>query len=1103
MKNGRFRFFAVCASSVVVLVSLCPFQRLHAQIGVATLSGSVTDPSGAFVPNAQVTLQSSTEKASRQVTTDSAGGYFIAAIVPGTYELVVTAPGFDTRTITGITLSSGQGSTLNVTLSVGKAVTNVTVNEVAPLLETTTATVGAMVNSREFVALPMLGRNFTTLIDVLPGVVNIPSTDATYATSGVQGAAIAPAIYGQRPRDTYYSLDGADNVEPNFNTIGILPPPEAIAEMKVESGMATGAYGWASGANVNIVTKSGTREFHGDAWEFIRNDALNARSYFSPVVAPYKWNQFGGTLGGPLVIPHLISKEKAWYVFGWYEGVRVHQLGSTTALVPTAAELNGDFSADPPIYNPFTTVVDSEGNIVSRQQFPGNQIPTGTTDVCAPQPACINPTALALAKAFYPLPNLAPGVIPGVNFFKSTRSTETSDMWSARVDHQFGPKDNMYARFTDWNDPTQGSALTVFTSQGHLRHQSLVGSETHLFDPNFLVTARFSMFRETQSNTAGGPDLAKQLNITSVFPSWHGFDWIPTYYVPGSPGIGTFYGVEGPQYAVTWTADFQKIKGRHALAFGGGFTRTTFNTGHTTGEEDFGSAQTAGVGGIGGSGLGSFLLGVPYAASRVGGTWLATLLYHSWNWYVQDTFRVTPKWTLNLGLRWDYISKPNVTPGLATFDYTTGKYYFDHKSPIDGSPPNAPIGLVPPDYNGYQPRVGLAYQITPKTVFRSSFGIFDDLYGANQQGPTGSTGNWPYTFPQSLSGLNTELPTVFIDNPFPGPPVGSTVPLACIQCENMEKSTTRNSYVEEWSASLERQVTPSTMFEVDYFGSHGVKLWGSIMDNTAWPPGTGDYTLRQKYPEFAVIDNNDYGGFMSWYDGLSMKLEKRYSQGLSFRVSYTWSHAIDQADSLWSGNTWYVSTNGGIWTIPTRFDIDKHKASAGFDMRQVFSFSYVYNIPGKTSSRLLNGIVSNWQISGIVSADSGVPYYVPLSIDNENIGASYTQFPDFLCNPDNVKRTATQWFNTSCFGLPAYGTVGSGDRHAYYSDPLLNWDQSIMKQWPFHENKRVEFRAEFFNLPNSSTFNPPWSLFGTPGFGTVSTTRQGGRNIQFALKFHF
>jgi hypothetical protein len=147
--------------------------------------------------------------------------------------------------------------------------------------------------------------------------------------------------------------------------------------------------------------------------------------------------------------------------------------------------------------------------------------------------------------------------------------------------------------------------------------------------------------------------------------------------------------------------------------------------------------------------------------------------------------------------------------------------------------------------------------------------------------------------------------------------------------------------------------------------------------------------------------------------------------------------------------------------------------------------------------------VSNWQISGIVSADSGVPYYVPLSIDNENIGASYTQFPDFLCNPDNVKRTATQWFNTSCFGLPAYGTVGSGDRHAYYSDPLLNWDQSIMKQWPFHENKRVEFRAEFFNLPNSSTFNPPWSLFGTPGFGTVSTTRQGGRNIQFALKFHF
>src|SRR5438094_7569278 len=335
MKSTSHRFFA--ASSLIVVVSLCPFKRVYAQLGMATLSGMVTDPSGAPIPKAQVTLRSATEQWSRQLLTDSSGAYDVEAIPPGTYALVVTKTGFDTKTITDIALGLGQGSALNVSLSVGKAVTQLTVSEVAPLLQTTTATVGAEVNSKQFVELPLLGRNFTTLIDVLPGVANIPRTDPFYTTSGVQGLAIAPAVYGQRPRDTYYSLDGAVNMEPNFSRIGMLPPPEGIAEMKVESGMATGAYGWASGANVNIVTKSGTREFHGDVWEYLRNDKLNARSFFSPVVGAYKWNQFGVALGGPLVIPRLLSKHRAWYVFGWYEGVRVHKSSNAFAHVPTDA----------------------------------------------------------------------------------------------------------------------------------------------------------------------------------------------------------------------------------------------------------------------------------------------------------------------------------------------------------------------------------------------------------------------------------------------------------------------------------------------------------------------------------------------------------------------------------------------------------------------------------------------------------------------------------------------------------------------------------------------------------------------------------------------
>jgi len=1103
MRDRDNRILAVVAGSVTVLVLLGFSQRLDAQLGMATLSGMVTDPSGAGIPNAQVTLESATEQRSRQLVTDSTGAYTIGAIPPGTYRLVVTATNFETKTITDISLSSGQGTTLNVTISLTKAVTEMTVHDVMPLLDTTSATVGGQVTSREFSTLPMLGRNFTTLLDTLPGVANIPSTDAFYATSGVQGLAIAPAVYGQRPRDTYYSLDGAVNMEPNFSRIGMLPPPEGIAEMKVESGMATGAYGWASGANVNIVTKSGTREFHGDVWEYFRNDKLNARSFFSPVVGAYKWNQFGVALGGPLVIPRLLSKHRAWYVFGWYEGVRVHKSSNAFAHVPTDAQLNGDFSGGPPIFNPYTSVVDAQGNVISRQQFPGNIIPTGTTNLCAPRPTCINPAALTLATGFLPRANLPPGLIPGENFFRAALSTETSNMWSARVDHQFGPKDNMYARFTDWNDPSVNQGISSFPSKTNIRYAQTVASETHLFSPTLLVTARFGMFRENQSDAAAGPDLAQQTGLTAIFPPWAGHDFIPTFDIPGYTGIGTFFGAEGPQYYVVPTADFQKVKGRHTLGFGVGYTRTSFRTGHVVGDEFFAPGQTAFAPDTGDS-FASFLLGLPYFADRIGGTWLANHVYHAWNWYAQDAFKVTPKLSFNYGARWDYISGPITFPGIGTFDGTTGKYFYDVKNPIDGSPPNIRRGLIDPDFRSYQPRLGIAYQITPNTTFRSSFGVFVNLYGGNQQGPTGASGNWPYVFPQAVSGVNTGIPTAFLESPFPGPPVGSTVPLACQQCLNIEHSSTRNGYVEEWTASVQRQITPSTLFEADYFGSHGVKLWAQLIDNVAAVPGTDNYLNRVPYPNFASFIANNYGESMSWYDGLTAKVQKRYSQGLSFLLSYTWSHAIGQNDSLGTGQTFYQCC---VLANNTRYNLQKFKGGAGFDLRQILSFSYAYDIPGKTGNKWADAVVANWQISGIVSADSGVPYYFFLTGDNENIGSAgrYTEFPNIVCDPDKgVKRSAQQWFNTACFTTPPFGSAGNGDKHAYYSDHLLNWDTSFVKQWPFQENRRVEFRAEFFNFTNSSTFDPPGSLPGTSNFGTISSTiRQPGRNIQFALKFHF
>jgi hypothetical protein len=1078
--------------ALCLVMILCSSGYLGAQMGVATLSGVVTDPSGSLLPGATITLESATEKASRDTVTNSKGEYVIPAIPPGTYKLTVNASGFKSQTLTDINLTSGQGSTLNVALTLSQAIQEVTVTQAPPLLETTTATIGSVIDSRQFTELPQLGRNFTTMIDILPGVANIPGPDNSYAGSGVGSSAVVPSLYGQRQRDNDFTLDGATNVTPNFSRIGMIPPPEAIQEMKVSSGTDSGAFGWASGANINIVTKSGTGEFHGDAWEFLRNSDLNARSYFIPTVGAYHFNQFGVAAGGPLMIPHILSKDKGWYVYGWYEGIRIHQAANNTSLVPTLAQLNGDFSAGPPIFNPYSTVVAANGTIASRSQFAGNNISN-----------YINQDALALAKALYPAPNSSG--IPGVNYLNTTSNTNTSDQWSGRVDHQFSPKDNFYARYSDWFNDAVSSSLPTMPAMDNQHYTNIVGSETHLFSPSFLFTARFAVMRFTETQTTGGPDVAESTGLVSVFPAFHGKGFLPPFSIAGYASLSQSADLRGPEYYLVPTIDLQKVVGRHALAFGGGYTRTSFLTDQTHGGESFSSAQTAFGTGTG-DGLASFLLGLPFTANRVGGSTAWTFTFHTYSWYLQDTFRVNPKLTFNYGLRWDYMAPMYESPGLGTLDINTGVYLWDHTNPITGQPANLRSGGVEPDYRGYQPRFGIAYQLASKTVVRSSFGIFDDMFGANQQSPTGTAGNWPFAFPQTLASVNATLPDTFLQNPFPGPPVGSTTPLGCAQCQNIDKNTTRNPYVEEWSLSLQQQITPSLKAEADYVGSHGVKLMGQLLDNLASVPDVTPIAQRTPWPNFPPFVNNGFNEYTSSYNGLVLKLDKQYSRNLLFLVSYTWSKTMDQSDGLGDGGIY-----GQPSANPTRYGLSQFYGPAGYNVRQRVTASYSYDIPGQTGNRLLDAVVAHWQTSGIVSGDNGVPYFVYLTTDNENIGTAsfgsprYTEFPNLVCDPNaGFHRTAAAWFNTSCYQLPQFGTAGDAGRHALYSQGLLNWDASIDKQWPLGEARDLQFRAEFFNLMNSATFDPPGVLFGTSAFGTVSaTTRQPGRQIQFALKFHF
>jgi hypothetical protein len=1076
-------------AALALAITLTP---AGAQVGTASLGGSVTDPSGSSVPHATVTLESVTQKYSRATTTNAAGEYKIPALPPGEYKLTISAAGFAPQTENGIALTSGQASTLDVKLAVASATQEVTIREAPPLLQTESATLGTTIPARQAADLPILGGSFLNLMSVAPGVAPVPPAGSTTNFSPV-GQSTMPSVYGQRQKDNNFTLDGVENRDPNLLGVPLYPPPEAIAEMKMESGMSSGVYGHGSGATVNVVTKSGSNEWHGAGWWFLRNNDLDARSFFLPAVGAYHWDQFGGAVGGPLTIPKLVSKERAWYIFGYYEGVRIHSASNYTAFLPTAAELGGNFAGETPIYNPFTTTAGANGGSV-RQPFPANQIPQNLID----------PSTLLIAKTLYPSPNLPPGQIPGANFLSTLPSVTDGDQWNARADHQFGKRDSFFSRYTDARNPSHGSGLPALPGQTISRLTNVEASDTHTFSPTFLITGRFGMSRvNTVSTVTPVTGLASNSGSLAVFPAFHGLEVIPPLSISGYTGLSQAAALIGPLYQLSWIVDGQKIRGTHTFEFGGSIVHTNILADNRTDGVTFSSSPTSNFVANTGLGFATFLLGTPDTVTRNAGNTEGKLHGNVYSWYVQDTWRAGRKLTLNLGVRWDYASPLINDYGLGTYVWETGQYVWDQKNPITGAAATIPPAGIPPDRNNFAPRVGIAYQISPKTVVRSGFGIFYDIFGSNyvqtQQSPRG---NWPFAFPQTVTGLNTAVPNAIYPNVLPGPPTGSTVPLGCQQCLNIIQATSRTPYVEEWTFSVQQQIAANWAFEAAYFGSHGLKLVGQIVDNTAVVPGPGAISARQKNPQFPPYVDNGFNVFPSWYDGMSLKLTKRTSFGLTLLVSYTWSKTLDVSDNLSN-----ASLGGNPTSNATRFNLAANKGVAGFDIPQNFVTSFVYSIPGKTGNAVLNGLVSGWNLSGIVTRYSGLPYSVFLGTDVANIGTvsgRYTQYPLLVGDPNAIAhRTPQQWFNTAAFAQPAQYTFGNAGRNILRTDILNNVNFSLFKRFPFLERRDVELRADFFDLPNHTNFGYPSDMVGTSQFGKVSNTRNSGRLVQLALKVHF
>jgi hypothetical protein len=536
------------------------------------------------------------------------GAYVLLSLLPGAYELTIHAPGFLDQKESGIELSSGQTATVNLSLKLAGTSTAVTVQDSAPIIQTTSASLGAVVSSAEIKELPLLGGSFLNALVVAPGMVPSPPTGTTYNYSPTNQN-VMPSVFGQRQKDNDFLLDGVENRDADFLGVPVYPPIAAIAEMKVDSGVGSSVYGHGSGAAVNVVTKSGTNQWHGDAWEYLRNNVLEARSFFVPSLGPYRWNQFGGAIGGPLQIPHLLHRNKEWYVYGYYEGVRIRTASNYTGYLPTAANLSGNLAGLPAIYDPYSTT--TAAGVQQRNPYPGNIIPTSE----------LNPSTAAIAKILFPAPNLPTGLIPGKNYLNTGAASQNGDQWNGRVDHQFGQHDNFFARYTGNTNPSTSVGLPTLITQTATSAFNAALSDTHIISPNFLVTGRYGLMRTLYNpNTLYPADLPTESGIGDTFGTVGGHAALPAITIPGysAPSFG-----ENINYCLqqSFGGDAQKIAREHTIEFGGSIINTHIHdVDNSYTNAVFASTETSDFTSSTGSALASYLLGVPDSAERLVGT---------------------------------------------------------------------------------------------------------------------------------------------------------------------------------------------------------------------------------------------------------------------------------------------------------------------------------------------------------------------------------------------------------------------------------------------------------------------------------------------------
>jgi hypothetical protein len=1097
-----------------LLLLLLPILLL-AQSDTASLTGQVTDPSGAAVVGAKITLQNHSTGSRRVAVSDILGAYRFSLLVPGPYEITVEAEGFMQYRDNQVVLQVAQTARLDVPLQIGRSTESVEVQTTVSMLNTETVAQGTVVGEEKISSLPLNGRQFMQLTLLVPGANS--GGRAVQQNQFRQGMMGGLSVSGGRTNNTAFLLDGITNVDPDYNSMNYSPSVDAIQEFQVQTAMYGAEYGHASGGQVNVVTKSGSNQVHGSAWDFLRNDKLDARPFNLPTATlpKYRRNQYGATLGGPVV------KNKL-FLFLAYEGLKVRQAGAglTTVAVPTALQRAGDFSQTKGgIFDPDTL---SQG---VRQPFSGNLIP----------PSRMDPRTVAAILAM-PLANVPGSTSLFVN--SNGLSSQNNGNYSGRIDYVVAQHVTVFGRYSLANERAViPSTVTGRDGINNVRPQSAVAGATMLLRNDLVNEARFGFGRFRQID--GWPELSFQMNgQTTRLPQF-----LPAGY-PTMGGVGGYaattgggiFQVRDNTYQVYDNLSWQH--GRHSAKFGAEMLRVQFNrfeAANVLGNFQFTNGFTTRTAKSDGTGdaLASMYLALPAVANRSVGPSRIDGRQPIYSFYAQDNLRLWPTLTLNFGLRYE-LAPPmyDAHQQMSSIDYRNvpspqaifaeGKLAYYMPTLFICGQSGYPKGCAYTDYNNFAPRLGVVWAPGSKTVVRAGAGVF---YAASDFDPLFRlAAGLPGNIAQTLSS-NNYIPQYRGFDIFGGGVVGP----AQVQQAGIDINQ-RTSYSLQWSFTVQRELRQNLTLEAGYLATMGLKLEQNVQPNNA-QPGAGavdprrpyiaeQYASNTTFPSYlTVVGNSVPVGFINYlphsaqsnYHAGFLRLEKRFAHGLSWLTAYTYSKAITNAPQFRNAG----GVNGSENSPPQdSFNLREERGLAYFDTRHRMVNTFVWDLPfGRDRRFLTSGLASKilggWQTAGILALQTGFPFTLNLKGDTAGVGAGtggiYVR-PNLVYGADPVlsgsDRNAAHFFNTAAFATPAAFTFGNLGRNTIIGPGLVNLDFTLAKSLRITEAVRVQFRAEAFNFFNHPNFNLVGRIVNDATFGQVQS-QLDPRQLQFGVKVIF